>query len=368
MSTSISFTHDAQVPLWAGDAPGARGTAPADVPALTVHLPAREIATGTAVIVNPGGGYRILASDHEGLQVARWLNRLGIAAFVLRYRTGETYDTRTSLADGQRAVRFVRHHAAALGVSPRRIGMLGFSAGGHLTVAVGTAEAAGDAQAADPIDREGARPDFLVPVYAVTNGIIRGKKIDEYFATDTRVNASTPPTFLVHTHEDELVSAEQSLLFYRACLAAGVPAELHVFGYGEHGVGLAVGDPDTREWMPLLHRWLRRTGLLTDRPRVAVRGRLHIGGKPAGMAWVTLVPEDANAPIARTRASAANDGTFIIDAAHGPAEGPHRIEVRWVSKRNGMANDGAYTLDDAREFHTHAHIRAGDDLLLAFER
>jgi acetyl esterase/lipase len=373
MTNTPALAHDAQVPLWPAGAPGALGDRLSDIPALTVHLPPAGTANGTAVIVNPGGGYRILASDHEGLQVARWLNRLGIAAFVLRYRLGERYDTRTSLADGQRAVRFVRHHAAALGISPRRIGMLGFSAGGHLTVAVGTAQADGDAQAADPIDRHSARPDFLVPVYAVTNGIVRGKKADEYFPTDTRVNASTPPTFLVHTHEDELVSAEQSLLFYRACLAAGVPAELHVFGYGEHGVGLATGDPDTREWMTLLQRWLRRTGLLTDRPRVQVRGRLQVGGKQPGMAWVTLLPEDSNAPIARACVNSqgigeTGDGAFVIDATHGPAEGPHRVEVHWVSKRNGFDADGAYTLDDAHVFTTHVHIAAATDVLLQFER
>ncbi len=368
MPSPIAFPQDAEMLLWPDGAPAARGDAAADRPAITVHLSGADVATGTAVIVNPGGGYRILASDHEGLQVARWLNRIGITAFVLRYRTGETYDTRTSLADGQRAMRFVRHHASALGISPRRIGMLGFSAGGHLSVAVGTAAHAGDAQAPDPIERESARPDFLVPVYAVTNGVIRGKKVDEYFPTDTLVDASTPPSFLVHTPEDEMVSAEQSLLFYRACLAAGVQAELHVFGYGEHGVGLAVGDPDTREWMPLLQRWLRRTGMLTDRPRIALRGRLHIGSKPPGMAWITLLPDDANAPIARVRASAAADGAFVIDSAHGPTAGPHRVEVRWVSKRNGFSNDGAYTLDDAREYACRANLAAGDDLLLQFDR
>jgi len=345
--------------LWPNGAPGARGDAAGDRPALTVHLPDADRATGTAVIVNPGGGYRLLASDHEGLQVARWLNRIGIAAFVLRYRVGPRYHSDISLGDGQRALRTVRHRAREFGISSKRIGMLGFSAGGHLSVACGTRFDAGDLHARDPVERESSRPDFLVPVYAVTNGPMRGRKAEEYPPTDTRVTATTPPTFLVHTHQDAIVSADQSLLFYRACLAAGVQAELHVFGYGEHGIGLADGDPDTRTWLTLLHRWLRRTGLLTDASRIAVSGRLTIDGHPPGMAWITLIPDDSNAPIARTRVYRSSAGAFAIDVDEGPVAGPHTIEIHHVSEQHPYTNSGAYSLSDAVRYESRAEIREG---------
>ena len=124
--------------------------------------------TGTDVNVNPGGNYRRLSSDKEGLQVARWLNGRGIAAFVLRYRVGERYHSDVSLPDGIRAVRLLRHCAADFGIAENRLGMLGFSSGGHLAVAVGTRRDAGDAEAEDPIERVCSRPDFPVPVYAIT--------------------------------------------------------------------------------------------------------------------------------------------------------------------------------------------------------
>ena len=356
--------HDSSHLLWPDGAPHALGGALEDRPALSVHLPDPASATGAGVIVNPGGGYRILAADHEGLQVARWLNRAGIAAFVLRYRVGPRYHSRVSLLDAQRALRFVRHHAAVLGVSPRRLGMLGFSAGGHLTVAAGTHFDAGASLAADPIERQSCRPDFLVPVYAVTNGPARGRKADEYTPADTCVDATTPPTFLVHTHEDETVPAEQSLLFYRACRAAGVAAELHVFGYGEHGVGLATGDPDVNQWPGLLLRWLRRTCLLTDQTRIAVTGRLRIDAAPPGMAWVTFIPDDPNAPSARVRTYRELDGAFRIAADSGPVAGPHRVEIHHVSAQHPYGSDGRYTLNDAVRYELRADLHPGRQLAL----
>jgi acetyl esterase/lipase len=343
--------------LWPDGAPKARGVADSDRPALSVHLPDSTAANGAAVIIAPGGGYRVLASDHEGLQVARWLNRIGIAAFVLRYRVGPTYHSDISLLDAARAIRNVRQRAEEFGISPRRIGMLGFSAGGHLTVAAGTRFDAGDPAAAEPIDRHSSRPDFLVPVYAVTNGLARGRKADEYTPADTQVTADTPPTFLVHTHEDDIVSAEQSLLFYRACRAAGVPAELHVFARGEHGVGLGAGDPDVNMWTTLLQRWLRRMGLLTDRTRIRVEGRLHIDDRAPGMAWITLIPDDAQAPIARVRTYADGDGKFTIDSDHGPVPGPHTVEVHHVSQQHPYTNSGAYTLHDALRYTLRVDVR-----------
>ena len=323
------------------------GSLDIDRPQLTIHLPETGTATGAGVIVNPGGGYRKLASDHEGLQVARWLNRRGIAAFVLRYRLGERYHSDVSLLDGLRAVRLVRHRAADFAVAENRLGMLGFSAGGHLAVAVGTRWDAGDPEAVDPIEHASSRPDFLVPVYAVTNGILRGRKADEYTPADVRVNESTPPTFLVHTHEDTTVPASQSTLFYDALLAAGVRAELHIYGFGEHGTGLSPGDPDFREWPVLLVNWLRRCGFMTQGRRQAVTGRVTFDGEAMGMAWVTFRPLDDNAPLARARTSRNEEGRFSIPASHGIVPGEHHVVVHHVSELFQNWNAGVYTLDDA---------------------
>ena len=371
--------QDSAIPLWPDGAPGALGDADIDCPQITVHLPARgalslgeregpplaRAATGAAVIVNPGGGYRILASDWEGLQVARWLNRAGIAAFVLRYRVGERYHTDVSLLDGLRAVRLVRARADEFGIAKNRIGMLGFSAGGHLTVAVGTAWDEGDPIAEDKVERESSRPDFLAPVYAVTDGIARGRKADEYTPTPERVTARTPPTFLVHTHEDAIVPGTQSTLFYDALLRAGVAAEMHIYGFGEHGTGLGVGDPDFHAWPRLFTNWLRRSGFLTDAERVGLRGRVTLDGKAMGMAWVTLTPEDPHSPPARTRTSRGEDGTFEIPPSHGIVPGLHRLEVFHVSEQYPQVPTGIYTLPDASRFDLGVRWVGTDPLEIA---
>ena len=344
------MTNHTAIPLWPGRAPGAIGDGIVDRPQLTAHLPPSGSACGTGVIVCPGGGYRTLAADHEGLQVAQWLNRRGIAAFVLRYRLGERYHSDVSLLDGLRAVRLVRHRAAEFGIAEQRIGLLGFSAGGHVTVAVGTGWDAGDPNAGDAIEQASSRPDFLVPVYAVTNGVVRGRKADEYTPTDVRVNARTPPTFLVHSHEDTIVPGNQSTLFYDALLKAGVPAELHIYGFGEHGMGLGSGDPDFRGWPDLLMNWLRRHGLLTAAERCRVVGRVTRNGKAFGAAWVTFTPLEDTTPAAAARASRGEDGAFNIPASHGVVPGPHRVEVRHISEQHPPAKTGAYTLDGAKRY------------------
>lgn len=301
------------------------------------------------MIVCPGGGYRILASTHEGLHVAAALNKIGVRAFVLRYRVGPTYHSTVSLLDGQRAIRYVRYHADRFGVDPNRLGMLGFSAGGHLTLAVGTSDLREQASAESPIDRESSVPDFLIPVYGVSNGKVRGRKATEYLATDTEVNAQTPPTFLMHTHEDDIVSSEQSTLFYNALRRFSVPAELHVFGFGEHGVGLASGDPDTNQWFPLLARWLRRSGFLTATPRVSIEQALPIHDAiehPLGMFWITLIPDDPHAPIARVRLDPSAEETLRIPASHGPVPGPHTLELRRISHTWPLDAIGVYRAID----------------------
>ncbi len=350
-----------QVLLWPSGAPGAEGGEAADQPALTIHLATPEKNTGAAVVVNPGGGYRILASDHEGLQVARWLNSVGVNAFVLRYRLLPKYGSSLALLDAQRAVRYVRSRAQEFGISPSRIGVLGFSAGGHLTTAVGTSFDGGDPDASDPIERVSSRPDFLVPVYAVVTGALLRGNVETYNDTAADVTESTPPAFLVHTHTDPTVTPKHSIAFYQALLNAGVSAEMHIFALGPHGTGLAPGDPDLGQWPALLHGWLRRQGFLTDAERVEVSGSVLLDGKPLYWGWVTLIPEDANKPPAMAYMGRQSEGMFKIEAEVGPSVGRHRVEVHRVANDFSAPTSGSYSIENA-ELFTKASP-AGDDLV-----
>jgi len=270
--------QDAEViPLWTGAAPGALGTDEADIPVLTVFLP-RTMAAGTpAVIVCPGGGYVRLAANHEGRQVASFLNSLGLAAFVLRSRLGPRYHHPVELGDVQRAIRLVRARAASWNVDPARIGVMGFSAGGHLAMTASTMADGGDARAADPVDRVSSRPDFAVlgyPVVSMTEPwthqgsktALLGADPDAALAAllsgERAVTKDTPPTFLFHTNADTTVPAENSVQYYLALRRASVPAELHIFEKGPHGVGLANDDKALSEWSTLLANWLRGRGIV----------------------------------------------------------------------------------------------------------
>ena len=264
-------------PLWPAGAPGAQGTGDEDQPTLTPYLAAKPGATGTAVIVCPGGGYAHLATDKEGTDPARWFNSLGISAFVLKYRLGPKYHHPNELLDAQRAIRIVRSRAPQYALQPDRIGIMGFSAGGHLAATAGTHFDDGDASAADPIDRAGSRPDFLILCYPVITftepylhrGSMRmllGDQPDPTLVTnlsnELQVTARTPPTFLFHTTADTTVPVENSVMFYMALRKAGVPAELHIYERGPHGVGLAPTDEALSSWPARLADWLRVRGLL----------------------------------------------------------------------------------------------------------
>ena len=342
---NAGFRH---INLWDEVAPMAIGSGVHDTPSISVHLPPKEINTGCGILVCPGGGYRILASDHEGLLVANALNERGIAAFVLRYRVGPTYHSTVSLLDGQRAMRLIRHRSSEFGIDSRRLGMLGFSAGGHLTVATGTTPIGDGVSDGDPVDELSSVPNFLVPVYAVTNGEVRGRKASEYLPADTKVNEATPPTFLVHTHEDEIVPPEQSIIFYNALKASNVPAELHVFGSGEHGVGLASGDPDTNQWFELMLNWLRRSGFLTAKQRVGVTSTFAWECEVPGMAWITFLPYDHNAPLARTRVWRNQEGQFSIAQSQGPVPGKHKMQIRVISEKWPHDADGDYSIESEK--------------------
>ena len=273
------------VPLWEGKAPHAVGDSAADKPTLTVFR--AEKPNGAAVVICPGGGYGFLADDHEGKQVAEFLNGLGVTAFVLKYRIvgkerpGPLHPA--PLADAQRAIRLVRAKAKDYGVDPKRVGIMGFSAGGHLASSAATHFDAGLRTSDDPVDRQGCRPDFAVlayPVVSLRDGVTHGgsrknllgdKPTDEQLAdlsNDERVTKETPPTFLFHTHVDTAVVPENAVRFYLACKKAGVPCELHIYEKGIHGVGLGrdpkwtKGETSTAGWPDRLAEWLKARNLL----------------------------------------------------------------------------------------------------------
>ena len=264
------------MPLWADGAPGALGTADEDTPTLTPYLAPAARAVGTAVIVCPGGGYLHLSMEKEGSDVARWWNSLGVTAFVLKYRLGPKYHHPIELGDAQRAIRTVRARASEWGVRPDRVGIMGFSAGGHLTSSAGTHFDAGKPDAADAIERQSSRPDFLVlgyPVVSFTQNVHQGSKRAllgdnpdpkrvENLSNELQVTAQTPPTFLFHTTNDQTVPVENSVMFYLALHKAGVPAEMHIYENGPHGVGLAPTDEALSSWPARLADWMRGRGLL----------------------------------------------------------------------------------------------------------
>jgi acetyl esterase/lipase len=263
--------------LWPGGAPGALGDEAVDKPKITVYLAPKEKATGAAVVICPGGGYRVVAADHEGKQVAEWLNSLGVSAFVLQYRLGERYRHPAPLQDAQRAIRMVRSRAKEWGVLPGRVGILGFSAGGHLASTSATHFDDGQPGAVDPVERESSRPDFAVlcypvislydpPAHSGSRRHLLGEPADpalvELLSNERQVTPRTPPTFLWSTADDTAVPVENSILFFQALRRAGVGAALHVFPHGKHGLGLAPDDPVVSQWPALCARWMEGLGLL----------------------------------------------------------------------------------------------------------
>jgi acetyl esterase/lipase len=263
--------------LWPAGAPGALGQDDRDKPAITVYMPPITTGPMTAVIIAPGGSYARLSMNNEGRLPASYLNSLGIAAFVLRYRLGPVYHHPIELGDAQRAIRTVRSRAAEWHIAPDRIGIMGFSAGGHLASSASTHVEEGKADATDPVDRVSSRPDFAVLGYPVISFVepfthqgsktnLLGESPDPALArslsSETQVTASTPPTFIYHTNADTVVPVENAVAYFLALRKAAVPAEMHVFRNGPHGSGLAQQDPALAEWPRLLANWLRVSGFL----------------------------------------------------------------------------------------------------------
>jgi acetyl esterase/lipase len=265
------------VRLWEGRAPGATGDQPEDIPTLTIVKPDGIQGVGTAVIVAPGGGYTFLAAGYEGRMVGDWFAAHGITAFVLTYRlTPAGYRYPSQLNDAQRSIRWVRANARRFGIQTNRIGMIGFSAGGHLTAMTETLFDAGNAKARDPVERESSRPDFAVLGYPVIDlgasgwervGLVKGAPNPitiKALSPALNVRSDTPPTFIVHTTTDALVPATNSTLFFNALYAAKVPVELHIIGDGPHGFGLGMSYPALSTWTQQLENWLGRRGFISS--------------------------------------------------------------------------------------------------------
>lgn len=292
LALMAAFAH-AQVqtlPLWEGTPPlqkkmdlqeevrqeGIIRIANVQTPTIEVYLPAKQIATGKAVVIFPGGGYGILAYDWEGTDFAKWLNAQGIAGIVVKYRLpiseSLTDPKEVPLMDAQRAIRLVRQNASAWNIDPAQVGVMGFSAGGHLASTVSTQYDHDVERPKDAIDALSARPDFSVLVYPVISfrdaavhsgsrknliGENASQELMDRFSGELNVNAQTPPTFLVHAQDDKGVPIENSLLYYTALHKNGVPASLHIYPSGGHGFAFGLGKGSVETWREVLLAWMK---------------------------------------------------------------------------------------------------------------
>lgn len=277
------------LPLWKADPPNYRETGEVTIwdtsdivrvrnvqkPDIAVFLPSRRNATGEAVVICPGGGYGILAYDWEGSDIARWLNSRGIAAFVLKYRlpgsASNIVPHKSPLMDAQRAMRLVRSNAAKWNLHPGKIGVMGFSAGGHLASTLSTHYDEGDPSSADPVERVSCRPDFSVLVYPVisfteefkhsgSRNNLLGEDADELlvkqYSNELQVTEDTPPAILIHSDDDTAVPVENSIAYYKALRANQVSSELHIYPYGGHGYSLAIGQGHLSTWPDRVIEWI----------------------------------------------------------------------------------------------------------------
>lgn len=276
--SSLAIGQDHILPLWAGDIPNSK---PSDLreqseksdalrisnvqhPSIEVYLPSKSHSTGKAVLICPGGGYGILAYDKEGTDVARWLNGHGIAGIVLKYRLPEDMSNITPhqspLMDAKQGIALIRQNADKWNLNPDQVGVMGFSAGGHLASTLGTQY------------DSASRPDFMVLIYPVvtmksdythmgSRNNLLGEKPDSQLVNDysaeLNVTASTPPTFIIHSEDDRAVPIENSMQLYLALKDKQVPAEMHTYANGGHGYGLAVGKGRLSDWPQLLASWIR---------------------------------------------------------------------------------------------------------------
>jgi len=288
----LSFSQNYTLPLWNGTPPlqnpsdlkeeatqqGILRIANVQTPTIEVYLPTKQIATGEAVVIYPGGGYAILAYDWEGTDFAKWFNAQGIAAIVVKYRLpiskSLTDPKEVPLMDAQRAVRLVRHHAEEWSINPSKVGVMGFSAGGHLASTASTQYDHEVNRPKDAIDAISARPDFSILVYPVISfrdaAVHSGSRknligenapveLIDRFSGELNVNENTPPTFLVHAQDDKGVPIENSLLYYKALHQHGVKSSLHIYPSGGHGFGFGLGKGAVEGWRDVLLAWMKET-------------------------------------------------------------------------------------------------------------
>ena len=342
-TTSQLHAQEPAKPLWPeGEAPYYNAEIDSDRPKLIAYYADQKNNNGASIVVCPGGGYGGLAADHEGHQIAQFFNDNGVNAFVLHYRLGgKGYHYPAQLADVQRAIRTVRDIALSSkrSMDDDRIGVIGFSAGGHLASMAATLfdRKAYDADSEDRIDGRSARPDFAVlcyPVISMKDGVthagsrrnLSGEKNPDdrtskilSLSSELNVPANAPPTFLFHTSEDSAVPAANPIRFYEALLKNKIPAELHIYQRGPHGVGLYRGDPTTGTWSKHLVAWLRNNGFFArNTERVAVEGEVTLDGEPVSWGCITFQPEDENQPLTALRI---RNGKFQANPDNGPVTG-----------------------------------------------
>lgn len=274
-------------PLWPGLPPGTEQRGEGDIPKLIITR-AQAASPTAGVVILPGGGYGGHAIGHEGYEFAEWFHSLGVTSAICTYRmrgkgnSGEGYGHPAPMVDAQRAIQTLRARAEALNLDPERIGVIGFSAGGHLGSTVSTQFADPVLDSDDPVARVSSRPDFSILCYPVialdkphthrgSQRNLLGENPDpdllQSLSNERRVSELTPPTFLFHTGADTVVPVQNSIDYYLACIGHNVSAELHVFPEGRHGLGLARSQPGAKQWPPLCADWLRRHGIVTTDPK-----------------------------------------------------------------------------------------------------
>ncbi len=284
-----TYGQEYRVPLYNGRIPNSKVSANTEktekseitwiydvqVPDIAVYLPTRRFATTLAVIICPGGGYGGLAYDLEGTDIARYLNSIGVAGIVLKYRLPSSDNNvepyKSPLMDAQRAMRLVRYNAGKWDINPAKIGIMGFSAGGHLASTLGTHFDYGNKTSTDSVERLSCRPDFMILMYPVisftdscmhvgSRNALLGKNPDKdltvYFSNELQVKDDSPPAFFVHADNDTGVPVENSLLMYQALRKKKIPAELHILTEGNHGFGLGLNNPHVASWTNSLKLWL----------------------------------------------------------------------------------------------------------------
>ncbi len=365
--TGSTLAQTSTLPLWSAGEGRAlydeKGT-----PSLNLYTAAEP--NGCAVVVCPGGGYGGLAKDHEGHQIAQWFNERGVTAVVLHYRLGsQGHHFPAQLADVQRAIRTVRGRASEWKVDADRVGVMGFSAGGHLASMASTKFGEKAYKAIDALDEHSARPDFSIlcyPVISMDTGVTHGgsrrnllgpdKKDDAaavaHVSSEKNITADTPPTFLFHTDADTPVPPMNSILYYMGLKKHNIPAEIHIYQNGPHGVGLYGGDPILSTWSGHLDNWLRSNGWYAEKKnveRAKVSGAVSLDGQPVSWGTITFTPYRPGLPIVTVRI---RNGKFAVrDRSAGPVIGHSQVSFSAsIWETTGAAKDRLRTHDQLAEF------------------